>query len=120
MFLEYNFSTKPPTDEVLVEYDPTIKGTKKQLSAKEVEDLKKEYREEKKELIGANTQSKLGLESSLGKDERLFQLKVGFENGKYVTVGSVCNDFKLSRATIIKYAKELEISLLDEERGVWL
>ena len=31
-----------------MEYDPAIKGTKKQLSAKEVEDLKKEYREEKK------------------------------------------------------------------------
>lgn len=120
MGLNYKFSKKPPSDEVIVSYDPSIINKGKKISKKEALALEKEYKKEKKELIGHNAQSKLGLESALGKDERLFKLKVGFENGKYVTVASVCNDFKLSRATIIKYAKELGISLLDEEKGKWL
>ena len=120
MFLDYEFSKTPPSDEVTVSYDPSIINKGKQVSKEEALALEKEYKKEKKDLIGHNTQSKLGLESALGKDERLFKLKIGFENGRYVTVGSACKDFKLSRATIIKYAKELGISLLDEEKGVWL
>lgn len=120
MFLEYNFSKTPPNEEVSVSYDPSIINKGNKISKEEALELEKEYKKEKKDLIGGTTQSKLGLESALGKDERLFKLKVGFENGRYVTVGSACIDFKLSRATIIKYAKELNISLLDEEKGVWL
>lgn len=120
MGLNYEFSKKPPSDEVTVSYDPSIISKGNKVSKEEALALEKEYKKEKKDLIGHNTQSKLGLESALGKDERLFKLKIGFENGKYVTIGSVCKDFKLSRATIIKYAKELDISLLDEEKGKWL
>lgn len=56
------------------------------------------------------------LESSLGKDERKFRLKVEIEKGNLRTVQSCSHFMNLSDNTIKKYLKELNISLVDANK----
>lgn len=118
--VEYNFSKEKVTDEVKVVVDKSLihRGPKK--TEEEIAQEKKEYFSEKRNLIGRNTQTKLGNESAMGKDDRLFKLKAAFDAQKVVTVTSAVTYMGLSRATIIKYAKEINISLFDDEKKVWL
>lgn len=119
-FLNYNFSKKPVDDSVKVEFDPKLAGTAIKKTQSEIEKERKEYLDEKKDLIGKNTNDKLGFESALGKDERVFQLRSGVSSGRIVTVTSACKELKLKRPTIIKYATENDITLFDDEKKVWI
>ena len=118
--VEYNFSKKPITGEVIEGKDEKYihKGPKK--TPEQIEQERKDYLKEKRTLIGRNTQTKLGNESAMGKDDRLFKLKAAYDNKKIITVASAVAYMGLSRATILKYAKEVNISLFDEEKKIWL
>lgn len=120
-FLKYNFSEKPADDTVHVSIDESLKGTALKKTEKQIEAEKKEYFNQKIDLIGSNTNSKLGLESSLGKDERIFKLKSAVSAGKVVTVDSACKYLGLkTRKTIIEYAIEGKIELFDEINKKWV
>lgn len=74
----------------------------------------------KKEQVSQNTLANLGLESSLKKDERKFRLLNLIDQGKVVTVQSAVDALKLTRSTILRYAKETGAVLYDEKKQVWL
>lgn len=103
---------------VTVEYDPSV--IRKGLSAEEAEKRKKEYLAEKRELVGGSKLEKLGMESSLGKDERKIQLLAYFDKGEAYTLDAAAKLMNLSANTIKSYAKELGISMYDVKKGEWL
>lgn len=119
--VKYNFGkVTKESSTVKVSFDESIIDPSKIRTPEEAEALAKEYRKEKKDLIGGDKLAKLGNESALGKDERLFKLRVGIENGRFVTVKSAMVELQLSKATIVKYARELNLPLLDTDTGKWL
>lgn len=118
--IDYKFAKEPITDEVKVYIDPSLKREVKRKTPEEIEQERKEYLKQKKALIGSDRNGKLGMESALGKDERIFKLRAGVDGGTIVTVTSACKELQLARATIIKYAKEANITLFDDEKKVWL
>ncbi len=118
--MEYNFVKEPISDVVIEGKDESYirKGPKK--TEEQIEQERKEYLSEKRNLIGHNTQTKLGNESAMGKDDRIFKMKAAFNSQKIITIASAVDYMGLSRATIIKYAKEANISLFDEVKKVWI
>lgn len=74
----------------------------------------------KKEQVSQNTLTNFGLESALKKDERKFRLLNLIDQGKVVTVQSAVDALKLTRSTILRYAKETGAVLYDEKKQVWL
>ena len=119
--MNYNFSDKPASDEVKVTIDETIKGTAKNLSEQEIEQNKKEYMATlRTEQIGKTANDRLGLEQSIGLDERLFTFKTGVQNKRFVTVTSAMKEMNVGRATILKYAKMTKYPIFDDHTKKWI
>lgn len=119
--MDYKFGkVTEDTGKVDISYDKSIIDTSKVLTPEEAERVAKEYRKEKNTLIGRDSNAKLGLESSLGKDERLFHFRTHVSNQTYITVKSAMDGMHLGRGTILKYAKETGLPIFDEEKKVWL
>lgn len=97
-------------NKVKVAYDPSI-----------IKKSKKKTTEPKpnNESLG-NSMANMGLASSLGKDERLFQLETKFDQGQIYTVSSAANLLQVTYQTAKKYAKELKIALFDDQNKKWL
>lgn len=104
---------------VQVSYDESQIRHQK-LSQTEIAKRKRAYLSQARTMIGKNDQQKLGLESSIGRDERKQQLLTEFQNGHIFTIKAGAINLNLSEATIKKYAQELNISLFDNKTGTWL
>lgn len=103
--------------EVVVSYDPSLikKNKRKKFRTKEEKRLDEELeRKLKRESMGSKL-SKMGFESSLGKDERKFELQTLISKKEVITVQSGMKAMALSKGTIITYAKELGLQLWDPE-----
>lgn len=107
--------------EVTVHYDPSIvakyQKRKKPLTAEEKR-LAKEYDEDLKRQsqgIGGSRLSMMGLESSMGKDQRKFQLQTLINNKEVVTLQSAASKMGLSKGTIVTYLKELNYQMWDTD-----
>lgn len=112
--MEYNFSNKDVSKEVIVTYDKSI-ITKKKKSKKEIEQDIKEHRLEKIDKISNKQLANFGMESALGKEERIFKLKAGIDKSEYVTLTSASKGLNVSRETIKTYLKELNKDLHNRE-----
>lgn len=58
----------------------------------------------------------MGMESSLGKDERKFQLKSAIDKGQVYTLQSAAQLLRLSEGTISQYLTELGLQLWDPKK----
>lgn len=56
----------------------------------------------------------MGLSSSIAKDERMFKLKQLILQKKVFTVSACAKKMQLSRSTILKYLKEMNIAIYDD------
>lgn len=59
----------------------------------------------------------MGMESSIAKDERKFQLQAYIEKGLIFTLQSATQVFSLSEGTIITYLKEMNLQLWDAKKS---
>lgn len=103
--------------EVIVTYDPSLikKNKNKRPRTKEEKRLDEELeRKLRSESLG-NKLSKMGFESSLGKDERKFELQAKINRKEVFTVLSAMEAMALSKGTIITYLKEIGLQLWDTE-----
>lgn len=105
--------------KVTVTYDPNV-IKKSHKSKAEIENERKHNKQDPKDLIGSNVQTKFAMESMLGKDERKFRLKNAWENGKVVTLESAAKLVGVTKGTARKYCHELNISVLDAKAKKWL
>lgn len=58
----------------------------------------------------------MGVESSIGKDERKNRLRVYINQGEVMTLQSATNKMQLSESTIISYLKDLKLQLWDAKK----
>ena len=109
------FSKKPSkgAGEVTVTFDPRVITRKKGMTSQEITNYKREA--SRGTAIGNKT-AQFGLSSSMGKDDRLFTLKLGIKTGRIKTVGEASALVSVTEKTIHKYLKELSIDF-DKESG---
>ena len=55
----------------------------------------------------------MGLESSLGKDQRKFQLQALIDKKEVITLQSAMQAMSLAKGTIITYLREMDLQLYD-------
>lgn len=64
-----------------------------------------------------NQQSLMYLKSSMDKDERIFKLENAISNNKIKTVQEASDLLEVEVATVIKYLREIDETLLDENKN---
>lgn len=119
MMVNRKQSENEQSGPVIVTYDPSVIRKNKK-SKEQIEREKKAYFAQKREMIGANTNQKLGLESSLDRENRLFKFIKDFDDGKFVSVEAAAQYYKMSYATMKQYAKETQLMLFDNRAGKWM
>lgn len=114
--------SKDPSEprEVKMYHDPKIASLYKTKEVSRTEEEKrideKHEKEMRKNAALSSQQSSMGLESSLGKDDRKFKLQSLFNKGEVFTLKSAMSELALARGTIISYLKELDLQLWDTEK----
>lgn len=111
-----------PTEprEVKMYYDPKlVEKYKKDCKGRTEEEKRideKHEKENRKNGSVGSSQSVMGLEASLGKDDRKFKLQSLFNRGEVFTVKSAMSELGLAKGTIHGYLRELGLQLWDTER----
>lgn len=107
--------------EVKMYHDPKIAEKYKKESKGRTEEEKrideKHEKENRKSGTVGSSQSVMGLEASLGKDDRKFKLQSLFNRGEVFTVKSAMSELGLAKGTIQGYLRELGLQLWDTERN---
>ena len=97
------------TGEVITTYDPNVitrRSERKVMSNAEIV----EYSREASRGTGLrNTQSNMGLSSSMGKSDRMTALLAGVKKGRFKSVAQIAMTLNVQEPTVKKYLKELKI-----------
>lgn len=59
----------------------------------------------------------MSLEMSMGKDERKFRMRVLLDKGECFTVTACSKSIGVSRETVLKYLKEMNVAVFDDKKG---
>lgn len=110
-----------PTEprEVYMYHDPKIasqyKNDDRELTLEEKLIDEKQERENRKNGVTGSSQSVMGLEAGLDKDDRKFKLQSLFNSGEVFTVKSAMKELGLAKGTIHTYLRELGLQLWDTD-----
>lgn len=132
----YNFSDKKRNkkkytkqgsniaSEVVISYDPSVITKNKRKTdgkdnrtAEEIRLDKENERRLQQQATMGSRMSGMGLESSMGKDQRIYQLRTMITNKEVITLQSAMQALALSKGTIITYLKEMGMQMYDAEDG---
>lgn len=92
---------------------------KKKLSKAEEKELKR-LDEESKKGISRNSLRNMGMASALGRDERMFQLRVAIERKEVQTVQASAKRMNVTDATIRGYLRDMNIGIYDAKKDDYL
>ena len=101
--------------EVTISYDPSLikkrpKGDNRTAEEKRIDE---EQERRMKAQASGSQMSGMGLEASMGKDERKFRLQSLIDKKEVVTLQSAMTAMSLAKGTIITYLKEMDLQLYD-------
>ena len=102
--------------EVTVSYDPSLIKKRPKGDTRTAEEKRIDEENEKRlqrQSLGGSQLSGLGLESSLGKDQRKFQLQALIDKKEVITLQSAMQAMSLAKGTIITYLREMDLQLYD-------
>lgn len=107
--------------EVKVYYDPNIvKKYKGQIDKRNEEQkrLDKEYENQLgRQSNGGSRLAGMGLDASMGKDQRKFQLQSLINKKEVITLQSAMHTMGLAKGTVITYLRELNYQMWDAEEN---
>lgn len=104
------------SSEVKTYVDKSLIDTKRKgMSEDEIKEWKKNE-EETRRAISKNTMRNMGVSSSMKRDDNIFKFRTLLSKGEIITVASACQKMGLSRNTIISYAKEANVAIVDDKK----
>jgi len=103
--------------EVTIKYDPSVITKKPKRDTRTAEEKRLDEENDKKlqQTFGGSQLSGLGLESGLGKDERIFKLQTLINKKEVVTLQSAMKALGLAKGTVTGYLKEIDVQLWDTD-----
>lgn len=109
--------------EVTISYDPRIvEEHRKKKASRTAEEIRldKEYEqqlERQSKGIGGGRLASMGLDSSMGKDQRKFQLQSLINKKEVVTLQSAMKAMALSKSTLASYLREMGYQMWDAKES---